>query len=66
MERVEVQVQPYGTNYVEIISGLSGGEVLKAQSDASKSGRMSAFKKGSKGSRNNQGGMGGPMGMPPM
>ena len=66
VERVEVQVQPYGTDYVEIVSGLSGGEVLKAQSDASKSGRMSTFKKGSKSSRNNQGGMGGPMGMPPM
>ncbi|MBR6914454.1 MAG: HlyD family efflux transporter periplasmic adaptor subunit, partial [Treponema sp.] len=34
VERVEVQVQPYGTDYVEIVSGLSGGEVLKAQSDA--------------------------------
>ena len=43
---------------------LSGGEMLKAQSDSSKSGRMSVTKKGQKTSKNNknqpQGGMMGP------
>lgn len=66
-EKVEVQVQPYGTDYVEITNGLEGGEVLKAQSSASKSGRMRTFKRGSS-SKNKNSGAGGPMGggMPPM
>ena len=62
--KVEVEVEPYGLDYVNVISGLSGGEMLKAQSDASKSGRMSVSKKGEKAKKNNknqqQGGMGGP------
>lgn len=44
-KKVEVEVRPYGTDYVEIISGLNGGETLKAQSSPAKSGRMSSFKK---------------------
>ena len=65
--KVEVEVQPYGTDYVNILSGLEGGEMLKAQSSASKSGRMSVSKKGQKAQKNNkhnqqQGGM---MGGPP-
>lgn len=35
-----VEVEPYGADYVNIKSGLNGGEMLKAQSSASKSGRM--------------------------
>lgn len=46
--KVEVRVEPYGTNYVNVLSGLSGGEVLKAQSSASKSGRMSVSSNGKK------------------
>ncbi len=66
-QKVEVQVQPYGTDYVEITEGLEGGEVLKAQSDSSKSGRMRTFKRGSSSSKNKNNN-GGPMGggMPPM
>ena len=64
--RVAVEVEPYGTGYVNVLSGLSGGETLKAQSDASKSGRMSVSARGaparnSSGSSNRQGsGFGGP------
>lgn len=43
--RKEVQVEPYGANYVNILGGLQGGEVLKAQSEASKSGKMSTQSK---------------------
>lgn len=31
-KRIDVQVQPYGKEFVKVISGLSGGETLKAQS----------------------------------
>lgn len=63
--RVLVKVQPYGIDYVNILEGLSGGEILKAQSSASKSGRMRISGKGasSKKQNNGGGGMGGP---PPM
>ncbi|MCH5291024.1 MAG: efflux RND transporter periplasmic adaptor subunit [Treponema sp.] len=33
-EKIEVHVAPYGNEYVQVLSGLSGGEVLKAQSVA--------------------------------
>lgn len=66
-QKVAVEVEPYGTDYVNIISGLEGGEMLKAQSDASKSGRMSVQKRGAntKNAGNNNrnqggGGFGGP------
>ena len=66
--KVEVTVEPYGLDYVNIISGLSGGEMLKAQSSAGESGRMRISKKGQKAQKNNknkqgQGGIGG--GPPP-
>lgn len=51
--KVAVEVEPYGTGYVNVLSGLSGGEVLKAQSDASKSGRMSVTVRGAP--KNNSG-----------
>ena len=65
--KVEVEVQPYGTDYVNILSGLEGGEMLKAQSSASKSGRMSVSKKGQKAQKNNKNNQqqGGMMGGPP-
>lgn len=67
--KVEVKVQPYGIDYVNILEGLSGGEILKAQSSASKSGRMRISGKNGKNSNrnNNQGGPGGMTGgHPPM
>lgn len=65
--KVEVKVQPYGIDYVNILEGLSGGEILKAQSSASKSGRMRiSGKNGKKSNKNSsQGGPGGMGGPPP-
>lgn len=37
-KRIDVQVQPYGKEYVKIISGLQGDEILKAQSVPKQSG----------------------------
>ncbi len=62
-QKVEVEVEPYGIEYVNIKSGLEGGEKLKAQSSASKSGRMRINSRNgsNKSQQNNQmGGMGGP------
>ncbi|WP_191018159.1 efflux RND transporter periplasmic adaptor subunit [Treponema zioleckii] len=66
--KVEVKVEPYTTEYVNIISGLEGGERLKAQSSAEKSGRLRTFKKGEGGKSNknkNQNGGPGGFGGPP-
>lgn len=65
--KVAVKVQPYGIDYVNILEGLSGGEILKAQSSASKSGRMRISGKNGKNSNknNNQGGPSGMGGPPP-
>ncbi len=68
--KVEVEVAPYTSDYVNIISGLEGGEMLKAQSSTSKSGRLRTSVKGkNKNSANKNaspgGGMGG-FGGPPM
>ena len=64
--KIEVEVEPYTVDYVNIKSGLSGGEMLKAQSSASKSGRMRTTSKGKSSSSKNAQQGGGPMGMPPM
>ena len=48
-EKKEVEVQPYGRNYVKILSGLEGGEVLLQAGEIPKS--------GSAANRNRQGGM---------
>lgn len=40
-----VEVEPFGAYYVNIVRGLEGGEVLKAQSSAQKSGRLSTQSK---------------------
>ncbi|MCR5762242.1 MAG: HlyD family efflux transporter periplasmic adaptor subunit [Treponema sp.] len=37
-QRIPVSVEPYASEYVKIVSGLSGGEVLKAQSEPLASG----------------------------
>lgn len=37
-KRIDVKVQPYGKQYVKILVGLNGGEVLKAQSAPKESG----------------------------
>lgn len=63
--KVSVTVEPYGLEYVNVLTGLKGGEILKAQSDASKSGWMRVTKKGAKGKKNKNAqngpaGMGGP------
>ena len=59
--RVEVTVEPYGLEYVNVLSGLKGGEVLKAQSSAGDSGRMRVSKKGQKAQpKNNSRPQGGP------
>lgn len=65
--KIDVEVEPYGTTYVNIKSGLEGGEVLKAESTSSISGRFSVKgkKSSSKNSQNDQGGPGGGMGGPP-
>lgn len=36
--KVEVEVEPYTGNYLNVLKGLNGGEMLKAQSTAGKSG----------------------------
>ena len=51
-EKINVTVSPYTSEYVKIESGLRGGEVLKAQSSAEKSGQM-------RGNMRGMGGMGG-------
>ncbi|MBQ1833502.1 MAG: HlyD family efflux transporter periplasmic adaptor subunit [Treponema sp.] len=75
-EKVNVVVSPYDTEYVKVESGLSGGEMVKAQSAASASGsqrRMGGMPGGmsggsrSGGSSSRDGGMpsGGGFGGPP-
>lgn len=73
-ERIAVTVQNYDSTYVEILTGLSGGEVLKAQSQARASGmnrnnanRTSSGGNGARSSGNSQGGgaPGGGAGGPP-
>ncbi len=65
--KVTVEVEPYTADYVCVKSGLNGGEMLKAQSSAGKSGRMRTTMKGkqSSNSTSQQGQGGGPMGGPP-
>lgn len=61
-KRIDVKVQPYGKTFVKVLEGLSGGEILKAQSKAEVSG-MNRMRPGAvpgmpSGSR--KGGAGGP------
>ena len=66
-ERIYVNVSPYGSGYLKIATGLSGGEVLKAQSAPKRSGTDRARQKNdfSKNNENRGGSMGGGMGRPP-
>lgn len=63
--RQEVKVEPYTTDYVSIVSGLQGGELLKEQWTAGKSGRLRTTTKGKSSttkmsSNNKNGGFGAP------
>lgn len=67
--KTDVTLKPYGTGYVNILSGLSGGESLKALSTSSISGRLKSNRDASQNNKNNnnnnnnnQGGFGGPGG----
>lgn len=63
--KTTVTLKPYGTSYVNILTGLSGGETLKALSTSSISGRLKNNKQSSgnnKQNNNDSGGMGGPGG----
>ena len=64
--RVPVTVQPYGTDYVNVISGLNGGEILKAQSSSSKSGKMKVSSKNSPNAKRDAASNDAPPPMPPM
>ena len=50
-QKINVEVEQYGRNYVKVLSGLSGGEILLQASEIPKSG--SAANR----NRNQQGGM---------
>jgi len=64
-EKLSVKVQPYGSDYVKVLEGLSGGERLLQQSSPAKSGQNRDRRNNQK--NNGMDGMG-PMGggMPPM
>ena len=68
-EKISVKVSSYGNGYIKIEEGLSGGEVLKAQSSPKNSGGSRNRPGGSSGSRSSSGGApgggGAPMGGPP-
>ncbi len=68
VQAVDVQIEPYGFEYVNVISGLQEGDVLKNQGGGLKSGRLRATStRGSSGQNRNSGGMsaGGMPGNPP-
>jgi len=65
ISKVAVEVRPYGADYVHIVSGLEGGELLKAQSSASKSGRMKVKSNRNSNSKKQSQQDGGMMGGPP-
>ena len=54
-EKKSVEVVPYGRNYVKIISGLSGGEILLQASEIPKSGSAANRNRQNGGNRNNGG-----------
>ena len=62
-EKIPVTVRNYDATYVEILTGLSGGEVLKAQSAARASGMRRSGGSGGSGGMPSGGGM--PAGGPP-
>ena len=65
VQTVDVNIEPYGFDFVNIISGLQEGDVLKNQGGGLKSGRLRGSSSGNKqGSGNNRSG-GMPAGSPP-
>src|SRR5574344_2175461 len=64
--KTDITVKPYSTSYVNILSGLSGGETLRQLSKNSISGRLKNNKDSSSTKKNNNqqndGGFGGPPG----
>lgn len=62
-QRISVEARPYGSDYVKIVGGLSGGEILKAQSQPRSSGWNRRNGPGGAGGGMPGGGMGG--GPPP-
>lgn len=56
-EKRFVKVSPYGKEYVKILEGLEGGEMLIQQSKASRSGQNRSNQTGNNGNRNNGNGM---------
>lgn len=65
-EKVYVKVQPYGSDYVKILEGLSGNEVLAQQTKPSKSGQNKNRQQEKNNNMGGMGGMGGFGGPPPM
>ena len=64
-EKLSVKIQPYGNEYVKVLEGLEGGEVLLQQSTPKRSGMNRNRNSGAPGSRNGPGGSGGaPGGFP--
>ena len=64
-KKISVEVEPYSIEYVNVLSGLQGGEILKAQVDASKSGRMNVNKRGQNTKNSNNRPSGGGFSGPP-
>ena len=67
-EKKYVEVEPYGRNYVKILSGLNGGEVLLQAGEIPKSGSAAGRNRQGQGSGSgsNKGGMPSGGGMPPV
>ena len=67
-EKKYVEVEPYGRNYVKILSGLNGGEVLLQAGEIPKSGTAAGRNRQGQGSGSgsNKGGMPSGGGMPPV
>lgn len=60
-ETIEVKVRPYNKEYVKVLEGLRGGEILKAQSSPKKSGTNKNKKNtNSKDKNSNMNGLNGP------
>ena len=64
VQAVDVQIEPYGFEFVNVISGLEEGDVLKNQGGGLKSGKLRTnSQRGNPGQNKNSGGMRAPSGM---
>lgn len=64
VQAVDVQIEPYGFEFVNVISGLEEGDVLKNQGGGLKSGKLRTnYQRGNPGQNKNSGGMRAPSGM---